>query len=139
MKYQKSITPARLAIIIVIALTGCFKQGQKDVTGPAVASLTPNSLCAIYEKSPTRAKQRYTGKVIKVSGRIHRKETDVMSQVYVLLRAKSGRDVQCFFNKKWAKRLIKLEEGQKIVIKGRCTGRHIKVQMEGCVIVSTSP
>lgn len=101
---------------------------------PTQLTITAKEMIAAYDANEVSADQTYKGKIVEVSGTVSSISKDILYEPFITLAGKSStfREVQCPLPEAQA---ATLKKNQKIVLKGRVTGRLMNVQLEGCSIV----
>jgi hypothetical protein len=134
---QKKVFFATGIIMLMIAAMGIYKvtKPHQNVSGQqAVATLTASSLYEDFAKTEKMANKKWVGKVLEISGTISAIE-ETVSYYAVSLRATPEGGVNCSIMKKDLDRDIKLNKGDSITIKGKCTGLLMDVNMVDCIII----
>lgn len=90
-----------------------------------------------FRKNVLDADRKYRGKVVEVSGALHRVDKDRFGRLAVELDAGDGL-IRCDFPREADGQLAVLKPDQKLVIRGRCTGNSGRdvVKLETCILVS---
>ncbi len=138
MKFLKYI--GLFAAVCVLSAIGAYlyimNKPAEDISDqPAVYSINAIELFAEYDNNELKADDKYTGKIIAVSGQIVEKEVRSDLSINVLLREKNAfSGVNCVFHDPDPETEAVLECGQKLVIKGRCEGMLMDVVLNNCVI-----
>lgn len=118
-----------------IALFLFMQFGPKSAETPAI-KITAESLYDEYDANEIAADQRYKGHVLEVSGTIH--SIGKAGSPYVQLD-RSGPwpnpAAICYFDSSNDAGLARLSKGDRIVIRGKCTGRSLaSVSLRECRI-----
>ena len=137
-KITKLIIPFSTIVLILIVLSWLwvFKQADDSVKNQKAAfDVEASNIITEFENDENLANQNYLGKVIIVSGILESvKESENDYSLY-LKNSDDMSGVLCSFNKS-AIDTTKLEVGQKVRIKGICTGYLIDVVLNKCVLVN---
>ena len=86
-------------------------------------AISANNLAKEYADSEPRAKSKFEGNQIRVTGTIVGIEIDAKGRNFVRLTGFGNQSVLIFFNPSETSRVIALNRGNTITIIGRCTGR----------------
>jgi hypothetical protein len=107
---------------------------HRNVAGERpVATLSAADLYNEFVKSETAASKKWVGRVIEINGIIS-SVSDAGQYVSINLRATEIGGVNCSFQKKDMVPQEKLNAGDFITIKGKCTGFLMDVNLVDCVI-----
>ena len=87
-----------------------------------------------YEKGEKEANAKYLGKIIEVEGVVSEKSLDEKGMLNVTLQGIDLSGVSCVFDKKHQNNVMKYKEGDKIKVKGICTGVLMDVVLVDCVL-----
>ena len=126
-----------LAVFLIIVLAGAGvgiwmwnmpHRKAENVTG---VSISIDSLCGAYEHSEDSANGRFLNKALVITGKAHEVIHNLDGGVIAVLRD-SVFDVQCALRDTGAL----ITEGQKITVKGFCTGKTIAgVSLTDCILI----
>jgi hypothetical protein len=124
--------------ILLICLAGwgiyTVYKPHRNVEGEdAVAMLTATNLYNEFVKNESEANQKWTGKVIEVKG-IVLSVTETGNYISLNLAAAVEGGVNCSMLKKDMPEDNKINKGDSISIKGKCTGFLMDVNMVDCII-----
>ena len=101
--------------------------------------LSAATLIAAYEANEVAADEKFSGKLIEVTGVIDSISKDIMGDPYVTLG--SGKDfahVQAMFPADAAKQLAGLRKGQTLTVQCTCGGKVMNVIGKDCVLKPAS-
>jgi hypothetical protein len=84
--------------------------------------------------NPAVAEKKYANKVIVVKGKVWLNYLDVTKRIELNGEGK-GVGLTCWFSDKGARVLPNLREGEKVAIKGYCTGMAISIHLEDCELI----
>lgn len=102
----------------------------------AVARTDAENLVAMYEKNEQTANGLYLGKVIDVTGVIAEMSNQQDTAVNVILGAGNNvHRVNCLMNVNGFNKVKQYQPGNKIIIRGICTGYLLDVELNRCVVV----
>ena len=94
------------------------------------------SLVSLYETDEQKANKRYLGKPIDVTGTIAEITNQHDTLVNVMLGNPEGlHRVSCLLNVKHTDALKQFKTGDKITIRGICTGYLMDVELNRCVVI----
>ena len=99
----------------------------------AVATLSASDLYNDFQRSENLANKKWTSKVIEVSGIIS-SINEAGSYVSINLRATDEGGINCSILKKDLNPDYKINKGDSITIKGKCTGFLMDVNLVDCVV-----
>lgn len=135
--------PVSRAAVLVLALSllGCGSKPKEPPpdTGPPV-QVKATDLMKEYGSNALAADAKYKGKTCLVSGRFDSvQKAPLLGYVLQLLPEDAGdvnlNFVQCFLLDEAHKDVEKLKQGDKITIKGTCTGQEAgQVKMQKCTV-----
>ena len=98
-------------------------------------TVTAPQLYSEYDSNEVAADLKYKDKVITVEGIIDDIGKDIMDDIYVTLKGDQYfGNVQCFFSDSHTDKAASLRKGDKITVKGLCTGKMMNVLVRGCII-----
>ena len=126
-----------LLLIIIVALVVrvfyLYNKPHKNAQGePAVATLSAEALYKQYQDDETKANKNYLGKVVEVTGTLSQVMHSGSNEIWILSAASQGGiNCQMFFDKNDTPKDPK--PGDKIVLKGKCTGFLMDVNLTDCV------
>ena len=128
-----------LAIVLVAVLVGVYfyTLGQKDLTNAKPDYTLPaRELYADFEADENAASAKYLDKVVEVSGIVSHVEMNSDSAMNVMLMNDSDMGgVLCTFNNVKKRSSIDVSPGDKVIIRGICSGMLMDVQLNNCVMV----
>jgi hypothetical protein len=136
----------RLYLLAVIFLTVLvlfiygyteFTRKPADLTkSDAVESLAASDLCALYSNYEDSANKKYLGKIIEVTGSVIEIENQQDTLLTILLGdTLQPARVSCLIDKKHFAAAKNNILGNKISLKGICTGYLMDVELNRCVVV----
>ena len=103
----------------------------------AAYTLSAAQLLADYQANEELANERYLDRIISVRGRIKDAPKQLDSTTVLLLGDKGEMaSINCSFGPESAPHAARLKEGEVVVVKGRCTGSLLDVNLNRCVLVS---
>ena len=91
-----------------------------------------------YEGDENSANSKYLGKVIEVNGTISDKGIDEKGILNITLKGGDLAGIGCQFDKNFQSDAASLKSGEKVKIKGICTGILMDVVLVDCVISNES-
>ena len=110
------------------------EQVVEEVKEEPVFRTTATKLLAIYNYNAVAADNALKDRIIVVSGTVDKIDRDILNNPYITLdTGELLASVQCFFDESQVPRLVELQPGQKVRIRGRCAGKAIfNVILEDC-------
>jgi hypothetical protein len=125
-----------IAVVAAIAIgVYLFNKPHQSISGDSPAFiLDAKSLANEYETNEAQANSKYLGKVVEVSGSISEKVKDSKGKITLTLQGADLSGVGCEFEPGAQKELSDLHEGEKVIVKGICTGVLMDVVLVDCVI-----
>ncbi len=105
---------------------------------PGVICVTADQLCDDYDKNSFQADAEYKGNILDISGKIGVIGRGLVSEEPYLtldcgLLSDVFTDVWCYFDEDDKDKLISIEEGNYVVVRGNCTGKStIYVAIRHC-------
>jgi hypothetical protein len=138
------VTLAWFGLFFIVGRNEAAKQAARDQAmrnDPAIA-VPAGQFADQYARKPDEADTKYKDQLVELSGLVNQVSVDEFLDAYtVTLKADANGeplDVDCDFKKRLDTKveLQKLKPGQKIVIRGKCTGKSPlgRVTLESCVI-----
>jgi tRNA_anti-like len=124
--------------ILLICLAGwgiyTVYKPHRNVEGEnAVATLTATDLYNEFSKNESQADQKWVGKILEVKGAIA-SVTEAGNYISLNLAAAADGGVNCSVLKKDLSGENKFNKGDSIVVKGKCTGFLMDVNLVDCII-----
>jgi hypothetical protein len=124
--------------ILLICLAGwgiyTVYRPHRNVDGEdAVATLTATSIYREFSTNESQANQKWLGKVVEVRGKIS-SITEAGKYISVSLAATADGGVNCSVLKNDFPADEKLNKGDSISVKGKCTGFLMDVNLVDCII-----
>jgi len=123
-----------LVIIVLLVFRGLYlyNKPHKSVEAEdAVATINATDLYKQYQDDEKKADQIYLGKVIKVTGILSGISHNGNNEIWMLSASSQG-GINCqMFSEN--NRSAELKTGDKISIKGKCTGFLMDVNLTDCV------
>lgn len=127
-----------IVIIIVIALIK-YNQPHKDVRrlNPEI-EMTSEQLVREFQKDEGAATLVYSEKIIQVNGIISDIKLSNGNSIISIQNNTSEPSVICHMQLEENIKTLKLQEGQQVIIKGKCTGFLLDVILVQCVLINNS-
>ena len=127
---------------LLLVIASCVAYGLYLYYKPhqSVANETPAfqieaaALAGEYELNEKLADSKYLGKVVEVRGIISEKIIDQNGKIMVTLAGQDLAGVGCEFEKNALSDATGLKEGDRVTIKGICTGALMDVVLVDCVV-----
>jgi len=127
------------AFILLAALGGCGRASDEleKMTREARPAFTLSGEELFRDYSDRDAgDKKYKEKILQVSGPVVRIRSNVANDRVLLLRgAEHAGDIQCHFFDSYSEQVSKLRPGDKLTVRGKCTGKIINVILDPCVII----
>jgi hypothetical protein len=127
---------------LIIAILGLFgslyyynKPHVNVENSDAVYRLTAQNLIKEYQENEQNTNEKYTEQVIQIEGNVYEISTLRGNSVVTLNDPDSQSSIICHMQAEDNKRALRLKKGQRIVIKGVCTGYLLDVIMVRCILV----
>jgi hypothetical protein len=124
-------------VLLLVVSWGIYKvtkPHQSTAGQQAVATLSASTLYQDFVQNETTANKKWVGKILEITGTISAVQ-ETGSSISVSLRVTTDGGVNCSILKKDLDPRKKLNQGDSIIVKGRCTGYLMDVNMVDCVIV----
>jgi hypothetical protein len=115
-----------------------LQNADRELRDGKAITVTAAQLYDDYRKNVLDADRKYRGKVVDVSGPVHRVDKDRFGRLAVELDAGGDGLVRCDFPREADAQLAALKPDQKVLIRGRCVGNSGRdvVKLETCVLVT---
>ncbi len=116
------------AVLAVLAAGGFYAYNEYSRTNKdlkkvrAAYATTSTSLVASFEKDSAAFNKKYIDKVIAVSGNVKSIDKDGNPIVIALGEAGQMSSVQCSMDSAYVREYAAIKEGDRLTIKGMCTG-----------------
>ncbi|HRP32490.1 MAG TPA: hypothetical protein PKV73_11385 [Agriterribacter sp.] len=101
----------------------------------AEVSVPASELYDVYQSDEAEANQRFLDKIMEVDGTVE-EIIWVGSDVVIMLGVGAAGGISCRFSPGTEMKNTEFKKGMKVLIKGKCTGFNIDVNLVDCVIVS---
>ena len=137
MRKKRTIYWIGLLLLLLILFAGgyyLYNKPHQSAAGEAVIlSIAADSLYRQYQSDEKAANQKYTGKVIEVTGKISEIQHNGSSEIWILSAQPGGGGINCelFPGEKTGHTP---RTGDTVTIKGRCTGFLMDVNLADCVL-----
>ncbi|MBK9731412.1 MAG: hypothetical protein IPO83_09000 [Chitinophagaceae bacterium] len=132
---KKFIILATLIIWILLGIFGWYyvnrPTGTLESTTPDY-SLTSPAFFAQFNNNEEAANQQYLGKVIEVSGTVQDITVEENGRLSITLNGDEMFGVSCKMNADSEKLVQKINKGDGIVVKGRCSGKLMDIVLVNC-------
>ena len=123
-------------LLICLAGWGLYKvyKPHRNVEGEdAVAILTATGLYNDFSTNESQANQKWVGKILEVKG-VLSSITEAGNYVSLNLAAAADGGVNCSVLKKDMPQSNKISKGDSIIVKGKCTGFLMDVNLVDCIV-----
>ena len=134
-----------IILILVVFVSGVsyayylFNKKHESVSEVKPAfSMDAHMLVSEFDSNEKTANSKYLGKVIEVQGVVAEKMKDQKGNYNVTLQGPDISGIGCEFELAAQNYVMQIKEGQKVTIKGVCTGVLMDVVMVDCCIVPDS-
>jgi hypothetical protein len=133
-----------LLAIVFVCVTALCIYGYKEFTrkpadlskSDAVESITASDLCGMYSNYEDSANKKYLGKIIEVTGTVVEIENQQDTVLTILLGdTLQAARISCLIDKQYIVTAKNSVLGDKLKVKGICTGYLMNVELNRCVIV----
>lgn len=120
---------------------GTTKNEEKQTTNKEdIIKVNYETLHKEYMDNPIAADAKYKGKKLQLTGSVDNIDREIAGNTYITFHVGdkySFQDVRITFKKSEQSEVAKLKKGQKVTIKGECTGTLLSttVAMKNCEIV----
>ena len=131
--------------LIVLVILGVAAYAYREYTRKpadldtvqAEASVDAAALVQLYEKDEQQANTLYLGKAIDVTGVVSEINNQKDTSVNIMLGNKDDMHrVSCLLNINQVDKVKNIQSGQKISLRGICTGYLLDVELNRCVIIN---
>lgn len=131
-----------MAMLVIVIAAGWYAYSEYNRKPADLSSVyagahtNADSLVAMYKKDEQKANELYLGKAIDVTGFIAEIINQQETMVNILLSTSDDMHrVSCMMNVKRAGGIKQYNQGDKITIRGICTGYLLDVELNRCVVV----
>jgi hypothetical protein len=129
-----------VCILAAIAITVALIQYNKPhenirISNPEMV-ISSEDLIKEFERDENTATRLYTDKIIEVSGFISDIDTTYGNNIVTLKEVDLKSGVICHMEPEEKLKISKLQKGQKISIKGKCSGFLMDVIMIRCIVIN---
>jgi hypothetical protein len=122
-----------LLCLAILGIYSVFKPHQNVEGERPAANFSARDLYNEFQQNETAADEKWVGKVLEVKGVIS-SVTDAGKYESVNLVAASDGGINCSFLKKDLDADFRFRKGDSIIIKGKCTGFLMDVNLVDCVV-----
>jgi hypothetical protein len=120
-------------ILVTLGICHVYKPHQNAAGETAVASFTAPELYREFQNDENTANKKWVGKVIEVSGTIS-SVNESTGYVSITLKTPGEGGINCSIAKADLGSNNKLKNGDSLIVKGKCTGYLMDVNLVDCVI-----
>ncbi|MGB5665623.1 MAG: hypothetical protein WBM53_02155 [Maribacter sp.] len=125
-----------LAIAVLVASIYYYNKPHVNVEKTNAAYiLTAGNLISEYQENETNTNRKYTEKIIQINGEIHEISTLKGNSVITIRNEDQESSIICHMLPSERGKSLLLKKGQKVSIKGVCTGYLLDVIMVRCILV----
>lgn len=111
--------------------TGCPARKADVYRQTPVAVNAPDLAKAFQDED--KGTEKYTGKLLNITGVAVSTGTDSADTQFVQLRGAGDADVQCFFKKSAAEEGARIKKGETVTLRGICASKVIHIAVIECV------
>lgn len=97
------------------------------------------NVLAQYDSNAVKADEIFKNNNTYVTGRITDIGKDIMDNPYITIGDYKFSSVQCMFSKNSTSKLMNLQKGQVVLLKGICKGKLMNVLLRDCSFEETIP
>ena len=106
----------------------------------AAGGITVEELYSAYSVDEVAADEKFTDKILKVTGVVDRITVNDVHNIYYIILASDEKkeqwNVRCTFDKKYGPQLNRLTTGQTVTAQGKYDGYKVNILMRDCVLVA---
>ena len=124
------------AIAILIALKQYNKPHTDIRNSKPEMVMTPPDLIKEFVRDENTATKLYTEKIIQINGIVNDINTSDEKIIVTFKDGESESSVICHMQAEEKSKTLKLQKGQKISVKGMCSGFLLDVMMVRCVLIN---
>jgi exopolysaccharide biosynthesis protein len=129
-----------LIIILLFSATYLYIRYMPDKSISKQASdfsLSATELAKEYENSPKESDRKFIDRIMEVTGTISEITYDQNKSVVFILRENEAElGILCTLNQDNTKRTLRYKKGDRVTIKGTCSGMLFEVVLNKCIIVN---
>lgn len=123
-------------LIVLLVSIKLYNKPHKEVqNSPPDVMITAESLIGAFENNEQEANEKYLDKIIQIEGVVSSINTSNGNSVITLSASDSMGTVVCTMEPSQNKRVLGIENGTTITLKGICTGFIMDVMLVRTVIV----
>jgi hypothetical protein len=122
-----------MLVLAILGIYSVFKPHQNVEGERPAANFSARDLYNEFQQNETAADKKWVGKVLEVKGVVS-SVSESGNYESVNLAVSSDGGINCSFLKKDLDSNIKFNKGDSIVIKGKCTGFLMDVNLVDCVV-----
>jgi len=138
---MKKLIIITLVLALAVAAYGFYlynKPHQSIAKEKAAYSLSAEQLYSQFDSNEEVANKTYLGKVIEVDGRIDQLTRDEKGNINIYLATSGMNVVSCQMESKSVKQTTSLLPGDKVKLKGICTGMLMDIVLVDCVFAENN-
>lgn len=128
--------PSLLLVAISVVLFIYYKPHRSVKREKAAYTLTVSQLVEAFVEDETEANALYLDKVVEVSGLLKELIHNEGGMVLLLGDPAQPTGISCYLQKDQIEAFQQLKRGDRIQVKGICTGMLLDVVLDKCVIVT---
>lgn len=119
-----------ISIVVLVLLAGAmygyreYTRGVSDLIGvKSDFSMEDRDLLAEFESNEGVANKKYLGKILSVSGNLHKIDSNDEGNLFIILGSEERMSsIRCSMDSTHQEKVGGLRKGSRITIKGACTG-----------------
>lgn len=138
-KFLKALIIVLVVIIVILFAAYLYFVNMPDKSVSKMKpdyQITASALAQEYESEPETSDKKYIDKIIEVTGTITEISKDQNdSYVFILKQEESETGVLCTLSQENDKKASSYNIGEKVTIRGTCSGMLFEVVLNKCAIV----
>ncbi len=103
-----------------------------------ILKVTTQELVDAYEENGVSAAQKYEDNMVEITGNVDTIGKDIIETPYITLKVYdqySFTQVQCMFKKVEEDKLAEVSKNQKVVLRGRVSGKLLNIIVKDCKVI----
>ncbi len=133
---KKIIIFLAVALVCLAVAWYWYNKPREDISGKNTQLFISAALLYEgYHSDETAADERFLNKVIEVKGRVDDIILNGNDAVLMLGMQPGGGGISCFFSPASSLEMNHIKEGMEVVVKGKCTGFNMDVNLTDCIII----
>ncbi len=133
---KKIIIFLALAVVCLAAAWYWYNKPREGIENKATQATVPAELLYDnYNRDETAADKAFLNKVIEVKGKVTEIIVNGNDAVLIMGANTTDNGISCLFSPAAPLESAKLQKGMEVVVKGKCTGFNIDVNLTDCIII----